>query len=681
MLVGSAPFDGMAITHPLKQSKPSSCINGLGEAKPFTAITSINANPLIHFASTQTASSEHFGNGSTKTQEHTKEPEMTHPLSGGSATVPMGVNPVGGPKKSEQSVELREKLLTALQALIPHKSSLTVRLLVTYAVDDGASDVIVIDETLKRKNSTPKSPTPNSCERERSPIRSPSTVKQLPINVLDLSQRQSPPSPSKNSSTIPRLAAQIPAADLLNQTDFLNFASGLLGAQMNKPTRLAVDPSLLGLLPFLQERVQNQISSRMNGGNCNNGSSGSNNNNGNLNPTTGLVAQPNTQPPTTHSTLTPAPPLPTPSVNPDALFMLQTLLNTTNRVGTSESPFILTQPPHVSMPQSTIITTVPSLTTVGHEFTISLPATSSNNARPTVASSGPLAADGLSSQCLVSECATTISASSNSNFLASRLNPVDVTGGGTGSFLSTDTAMTNSIDNTDVSMDVLGVKSVSSGGSSGGGGSPNALNRRFVHPRRFMCNQCREHFPSLAELNRHTLELHNSFRCNVCKAKFTQRSNLQRHSLKHVGFRPFSCNICKKEYYRKDHLVRHIEVTHPNADPRANITVLLSSSECLDFLDNLQIHPEGSTIPLSLSTSENLVKTSPSAESMEPSEANCEGLLDESCEALSPTMSSLTPEQNDQHMMDLQSKQDEEAMQPTLKMSDDKTEAFTDEEV
>ncbi|VDN19121.1 unnamed protein product [Dibothriocephalus latus] len=125
-----------------------------------------------------------------------------------------------------------------------------------------------------------------------------------------------------------------------------------------------------------------------------------------------------------------------------------------------------------------------------------------------------------------------------------------------------------------------------------------------------MCNQCREHFPSLAELNRHTLELHNSFRCNVCKAKFTQRSNLQRHSLKH-----------------------------------------------------------------------NLVKTSPCPDGMDTQVTSCEGLADEPCDVFSPALSTLTPEQNDQHMVDLQAKQDEEALQPTLDVSNDKPEAFTDEEV
>ncbi|VDL61966.1 unnamed protein product [Hymenolepis diminuta] len=115
------------------------------------------------------------------------------------------------------------------------------------------------------------------------------------------------------------------------------------------------------------------------------------------------------------------------------------------------------------------------------------------------------------------------------------------------------------------------------------------FSRRYVHPRRFICNQCREQFSSLTELTRHTLDIHSSFRCNYCNAKFTQRSNLQRHSLKHVGFKPFTCNICNKEYYRKDHLVRHIEVTHPDVDPRLNITTRLSSSECLEFLDNLHL--------------------------------------------------------------------------------------------
>lgn len=124
-----------------------------------------------------------------------------------------------------------------------------------------------------------------------------------------------------------------------------------------------------------------------------------------------------------------------------------------------------------------------------------------------------------------------------------------------------------------------------------------SFNRRPMHPRRFICNQCRQRFSLLAELNRHTLEQHNAFRCNFCKAKFTQRSNLQRHSLKHVGFKPFTCNVCRKEYYRKDHLVRHIEVTHPNVDPRANITTRMTSSECLDFLDNLHIYENSANSP------------------------------------------------------------------------------------
>ncbi|VDM34534.1 unnamed protein product [Hydatigera taeniaeformis] len=139
-----------------------------------------------------------------------------------------------------------------------------------------------------------------------------------------------------------------------------------------------------------------------------------------------------------------------------------------------------------------------------------------------------------------------------------------------------------------------------------------SFSRRYMHPRRFICNQCRQQFSSLAELNRHTLELHNSFRCNFCKAKFTQRSNLQRHSLKHVGFKPFTCNICQKEYYRKDHLVRHIEVTHPNVDPRVNITTRLTSSECLDFLDNLHVYgnSEGSVEETNVSSQNDALSAS-----------------------------------------------------------------------
>ncbi|VDL61965.1 unnamed protein product [Hymenolepis diminuta] len=109
--------------------------------------------------------------------------------------------------------------------------------------------------------------------------------------------------------------------------------------------------------------------------------------------------------------------------------------------------------------------------------------------------------------------------------------------------------------------------------------------RRYIHLPRFICNQCRERFSSLTELTRHTLDIHSSFRCIYCNVEFTQRPNLRRHSLKYVGFKAFTYNICSKGYYRKDHLVRHIEVTHPEVNPRLNITTHLRSSECLDFLD------------------------------------------------------------------------------------------------
>ncbi|XP_018649112.1 putative zinc finger protein [Schistosoma mansoni] len=134
--------------------------------------------------------------------------------------------------------------------------------------------------------------------------------------------------------------------------------------------------------------------------------------------------------------------------------------------------------------------------------------------------------------------------------------------------------------------------------------------RRLVLSRRFICNQCRRNFSSLAELNRHTIEAHNSFRCTICSAHFTQRSNLQRHSLKHVGFKPFTCNLCKKEYYRKDHLVRHIEVTHPTHDPKMNITVHLTSSECLDYLDRLQAGKQSQSPLLHHNQAENKESTS-----------------------------------------------------------------------
>ncbi|CAH8521278.1 unnamed protein product [Schistosoma curassoni] len=124
--------------------------------------------------------------------------------------------------------------------------------------------------------------------------------------------------------------------------------------------------------------------------------------------------------------------------------------------------------------------------------------------------------------------------------------------------------------------------------------SVNSTDDSSIHNRRyaksFVCNQCRKPFTSLTLLCEHTFAVHKAFKCTICGAQFTQRSNLQRHSLRHVGFKPFVCKICDKSYYRKDHLVRHIELTHPGCDPRTNLTVKLSSAECLDYLDQINKH-------------------------------------------------------------------------------------------
>ncbi len=114
----------------------------------------------------------------------------------------------------------------------------------------------------------------------------------------------------------------------------------------------------------------------------------------------------------------------------------------------------------------------------------------------------------------------------------------------------------------------------------------NPPTRRSNSSKKFKCNQCRQEFNSLHALEEHTRVEHETYRCTECNAKFTQRSNLQRHSLKHVGFKPFRCNVCMKSYFRKDHLMRHMEQHHPDISARDNITVLLTSSESLDYLAN-----------------------------------------------------------------------------------------------
>nr|VZI09951.1 unnamed protein product [Spirometra erinaceieuropaei] len=119
-----------------------------------------------------------------------------------------------------------------------------------------------------------------------------------------------------------------------------------------------------------------------------------------------------------------------------------------------------------------------------------------------------------------------------------------------------------------------------------------AVGRRSSLSRRFPCNQCRDEFFSLNALEQHTLACHGTYKCHICRADFTQRSNLQRHALKHIGFKPFECRVCVKAYYRKDHLMRHMEMVHPGFAPRENITVHLTSSESLDYLDKNRISAE-----------------------------------------------------------------------------------------
>ncbi|THD25922.1 Zinc finger protein [Fasciola hepatica] len=133
-----------------------------------------------------------------------------------------------------------------------------------------------------------------------------------------------------------------------------------------------------------------------------------------------------------------------------------------------------------------------------------------------------------------------------------------------------------------------GCNLVAGGATGNGTSSAHRLSNSVRRPssnRRFPCNQCREEFPSLHTLEEHTMCQHGTYRCHICKAQFTQRSNLQRHALKHVGFKPFECRVCSKAYYRKDHLMRHMEMGHPGYTPRENITVHLTSSESLDYLN------------------------------------------------------------------------------------------------
>ncbi|VDL93319.1 unnamed protein product [Schistocephalus solidus] len=126
-----------------------------------------------------------------------------------------------------------------------------------------------------------------------------------------------------------------------------------------------------------------------------------------------------------------------------------------------------------------------------------------------------------------------------------------------------------------------------------GPSAAGSVARRPNISRRFPCNQCREEFSSLHSLEEHTMGTHGTYRCHICRARFTQRSNLQRHALKHVGFKPFECRVCRKAYYRKDHLMRHMEMGHPGYSPRENITVHLTSSESLDYLNRNMNGVEG----------------------------------------------------------------------------------------
>ncbi|GFY42396.1 hypothetical protein TNIN_238641 [Trichonephila inaurata madagascariensis] len=76
------------------------------------------------------------------------------------------------------------------------------------------------------------------------------------------------------------------------------------------------------------------------------------------------------------------------------------------------------------------------------------------------------------------------------------------------------------------------------------------------------CNICGKHFPTNANLKRHTLQVHEKndvFQCVDCRKKFIRQNDLKRHSDSVNSTEKIVCEFCDTSFTRKDNLLKHLK--------------------------------------------------------------------------------------------------------------------------
>ena len=92
--------------------------------------------------------------------------------------------------------------------------------------------------------------------------------------------------------------------------------------------------------------------------------------------------------------------------------------------------------------------------------------------------------------------------------------------------------------------------------------------QKHKQPKRYVCQFCKQEFPSSDELADHMYvkkDESNQVVCCACRKTFAQKRYLRYHQRCHSERAKFTCDICTKKYSRLDNLTRH-NAFHVNPD-------------------------------------------------------------------------------------------------------------------
>lgn len=146
----------------------------------------------------------------------------------------------------------------------------------------------------------------------------------------------------------------------------------------------------------------------------------------------------------------------------------------------------------------------------------------------------------------------------------------------------------------------------------------------------FACSLCSKTFTVKSTLESHkkTHTGQKNFKCHVCNALFSTKGSLKVHMRLHTGAKPFKCPHCSERFrtsgHRKNHISQHFKVHQPKKSRMSlpvntmqeNVkmnTELQQNDESIQQVSALDEQMlENITIPVSVSVTDNLGKTSDS---------------------------------------------------------------------